>query len=63
MSEQPKNNSVLFYWGEDGRRADADIHNPILEAGDHKAAQKVSREVAKEAGLTDEDIDSLFGVK
>lgn len=62
-SEKPKNNSAWFYWDEDGRRADADLHNPILEAGDLKAAQKVSRAVAKEAGLTDADIDSLFGTK
>jgi hypothetical protein len=50
----------MFYW--DGpMRADAALHQPILDDGDDAAAQKVSRAVAKRLGLTDAQIDRLMG--
>jgi hypothetical protein len=60
MSAKPKKQRELFYWGDDHLAHDDALHNPILEQGDHAAAQAVSREVGKRLGLTDADIDALF---
>jgi hypothetical protein len=49
----------MFYY--DGLRADADLHNPILDDGDHAKAEAVSRKVGKRAGLSDADLDALAG--
>ena len=49
----------LFYY--DGLRKDAELHNPILDDGDHEKADAVSRKVAKRLGLSDADIDALSG--
>jgi len=37
----------FFYEDDDGKRADADLHNPILDDGDDEAARAVSRKVAE----------------
>jgi predicted ABC-type ATPase len=50
----------MFYW-RGHQRADAELHDPILEDGDHAKAEAVSRKVAKRLGLTDEEIDKLTG--
>lgn len=47
------------YFDEDGQRQDADIHNPILDAGDHAAAIGVSRALAAELELTAEEMAAL----
>jgi len=49
----------LFYY--DGPRQDADLHNHILDDGDHAKAAAVSRKVAKRLGLSDADVDALSG--
>ena len=48
-----------FYF-RNGKAQDADIHNPILEAGNLDNARKVSRQVALRLGLTDAEVDRLF---
>jgi len=53
----------FFYETEDGTRADAELHQDILDDGDHATAQAVSRKVAKRLGLTDEQISRLFKPK
>ena len=50
----------LFYMDDDGLRKDEKLHEAIIAAGDQTAAQAVSRKVAKELGLTDEEITALF---
>lgn len=44
----------------DSKRQDSTIHEPILAQGDHKAAEKIGREVAKKIGLTDAAIAALY---
>lgn len=48
----------MFYYDR-GKRSDANLHNPILDDGDHAKAESVSRKVGKRAGLSDEDLDAL----
>jgi hypothetical protein len=50
----------MFYW-KDGRRADAAIHEDILNEGNQAAAQAVSRGVGKRLGMSDETLNRLFG--
>jgi hypothetical protein len=50
----------VFFYMKNGQREDENIHNQILEEGDHARAQAVSRKVAKEIGLTDEEIDLIM---
>ena len=57
--EKAKKPKPSFCYWENGRRADKDIHEPIL-AGDHSIADRVGRDVAKDLGLTDAEIESLF---
>jgi hypothetical protein len=59
-SEKLKKQPEFFYW-ENGQRADGEIHNAILAEGDDAEAKRVSREIAKELGLSDEDCDALYG--
>lgn len=58
-TSEPKKQHSWFYW-ENNQRADEAIHDPILAEGDVKAAQEVSRAVAKRAGLSDADYDALI---
>jgi hypothetical protein len=48
-----------FYHIEKHRFRDAKIHAGILDDGDHAAAQKVSDQVARDIGLTKEEIAVL----
>ena len=48
----------MFYW-QKHRRRDADLHEPILAAGDHRTAEAVGDAVAKRIGLTEEEINAL----
>lgn len=50
----------FFYPGKNGRREDANLHNPILENGDVERANKVGRAVALRAGLTQAEVDLLI---
>src|SRR5262245_13096668 len=61
MPTLARSNNVFFYWADGGRRDDEGLHEPILDAGDHAAANAVSRKVAKKLGLSDADIVALFG--
>jgi hypothetical protein len=56
----PKKRRELHY-RDKHRFADADLHNPILDAGDDATAQRVSDRVAREIGLTDAEIGALRG--
>jgi hypothetical protein len=57
MAKQ-KRNQEMFFWKK-RQRADAELHNPILDDGDHKTAHGVGRKVAKRLGLSDEDCNAL----
>jgi hypothetical protein len=48
-----------FYYIKNGKKLDENIHNEILDDGDHAAAKKVSDSVASDVGLTQAEIDSL----
>lgn len=61
-SEKPKKQPEFFYTRK-GKREDADLHNPIVDDGDHAKAESVSRKAAKRAGLSDAEIDALFGTE
>ena len=50
-----------FCYVERGKRGDADLHNPIIEAGDHEAATAVSRRVMKRLGIDEHRIAKLLG--
>jgi hypothetical protein len=49
----------MFYLDDDHERQDADFHNPILDGGDHAAAEHTSLAVMKRAGLTPKQIAAL----
>jgi hypothetical protein len=62
MSARPRKQRELFYW--DGPlAADAELHRPILEAGDVEQAESVSKAVAKRLGLSEADIAALYPVR
>ena len=48
-----------LYHIENHRFRDAKLHAGILDDGDHAAAQKVSDQVARDIGLTEEEIAAL----
>ena len=50
----------FFYKDKDGKKQDAALHEPILAAGDHAKAQQIGIEVARRAGLTEEQIAKLY---
>lgn len=60
MSEKPNQKRPEFFYWKDRQRADADLHNPIIDGGDHAKARSVSRAVGKRLGLSDEDLDALI---
>lgn len=47
-----------FFYTENGKRKDAELHEPILAEGDHAAAEEVSRKIMRELGL---DPTTLLG--
>jgi hypothetical protein len=49
----------MFYLDDDHERQDADFHNPILDGGNHAAAEQTSLAVMKRAGLTPKQIAAL----
>ncbi|MBO0716115.1 MAG: hypothetical protein J2P55_02110 [Rhizobiales bacterium] len=44
-SPKAKSEAREFFYDDDGKRADADLHNPILAEGDDAAAKQVSDKV------------------
>ena len=60
MHTSAKGNREFFVW-RDGRAADDTLHQAILDQGDHKKSESVSRGVGKRVGLSDADIDALMG--
>jgi hypothetical protein len=48
-----------LHYREKHRFADAKLHQPILDGGDHAAAEKISDQVARDIGLTDAEIAAL----
>jgi hypothetical protein len=61
MPTSVKNKAEEFFHWQDHQRADEDLHEAIIEDGDHAKAESVSRKVAKRLGLSDADIDALTG--
>jgi hypothetical protein len=64
MSAKPKSKPPLgkeFFYSVRGKRMDAELHEPILEAGDHEAATDVSRKVMERLGYSKEQIDGFLG--
>jgi hypothetical protein len=49
-----------FFYRDGPFRADEALHNPILEEGDHKTAEAVTRKRLKKRGWSDEKIDKLM---
>lgn len=56
---RPDHARDFFYLDESGERQDAEFHNPILDGGDHAAAEKTSIAVMKRLGLTASQIAAL----
>jgi len=50
-----------FYYEEDGKRQDRDLHGPILEDGDAISAFGATYDLLKGKGWTDERIEDLYG--
>jgi hypothetical protein len=51
----------FFVQHPDGSRTDAELHNPILEAGDVAAATEVTRRWLRAEGYTEAQIDNFLG--
>lgn len=50
-----------FFYRDGPFRADEALHNPILDDGDHAAAEAVTRKRLKKQGWDDAKIDRLMG--
>ena len=46
-----KSGSELFYLDDSGKKQDRELHQEILDEGDHEAAMEVSRKVMRDLGL------------
>ncbi len=57
LSDLPKE----FFYRDGVLRADADLHNAILDGGDHEAATAVTRKRLKKRGWDDDKIDRFLG--
>ena len=55
QSRKRDRGGYLFYRDEDGEKQDAELHQEILDQGDHDAAREISRRVMERHGL-DPDI-------
>jgi hypothetical protein len=51
----------FFVEHPDGSRSDAELHDPILAAGDHDAATAVTRTWLREQGYSAEEIEAFLG--
>jgi hypothetical protein len=49
----------FFYLDNNHDRQDADLHQPILDGGDHETATAIGKAVMKRLGLSDEAIEKL----
>jgi HK97 family phage prohead protease len=57
--KQKQSPRELFFW-RNHRAEDAELHQSILDQGDHQAAEGVGRSVGKRLGLSDADLDALL---
>jgi hypothetical protein len=60
MSKKSTSNE-FFVEHPDGSRSDAELHAPILAAGDHDAATAVTRTWLREQGYAAEEIEAFLG--
>lgn len=65
MSEKRKprksdGGTEFFYLDNNHDKQDANLHNAILDDGDHEAARAVSRAVMKRLGFPDDKVDRLL---
>jgi hypothetical protein len=51
----------LCFVHPDGRTSDAELHEPILQHGDDIQAREIGKNVARRAGLSEAEIDKLYG--
>ena len=49
----------LFYLDANGKKQDAALHEEML-ANDNPKDRDIARKIAKQAGLTDEQLDRLY---
>lgn len=59
MPTSEKRSKEFFYIGRGGR-SDAELHNPILAAGDNAAARAATIARMKKRGWSDQDIAALL---
>jgi hypothetical protein len=52
--------SEFFYLDANGHRADAELHEAILAAGDNATAQEVTRKLLARAGWAEAEIQGLL---
>jgi hypothetical protein len=57
---KPSQPAKEFFYRDGPLRADAELHNAILDDGDHDAAAEVSRARLKAKGYDDATIDRLI---
>ncbi|SRR6266487_4344217 len=55
----PQDKAGEFFYMRDGKRQDADLHEPIL-AGDHTEAEAIGKKVARRLGLSPDAIKRLY---
>lgn len=48
----------MFVWQPEGSRSDAELHEPILAAGNVDAAKAITRRRMRERGWSETEIDS-----
>ena len=52
--------SAMYYLGKDGKKQDADLHEPMLKTTP-KEVLEATQKPARELGLTEEQIIHLYG--
>jgi hypothetical protein len=63
MPTSGKKQAKEFFYSENGERADANLHEPILADGDSETATEIGRKVAVRLGLSPERAARLMGKK
>ncbi len=59
MSVNDTGSNEFFYRDENGKKQDADLHEPIL-AGDHPIAKNIGKEQARKLGIPEDMIMKLY---
>jgi hypothetical protein len=53
----------FFYLDKDGKKADAELHEAILDQGDYAKAQEPTRTLLRAQGFTNDQINAFLAAR